>query len=378
MSGPHGRAAAARTLVIGGGHAGLCVVGALGRRDVGCVVLDDADRLGDTWRRRYDGLRLNTERDASRIPDVDLPGGVGRWPGRDEWADHVESAAEQLGVERLAERARRVVRDGDAWAVVTDGGRRRADVVVVATGRNRVPVIPPWPGRDGSRVPIVHSSDYRRPEGFEGRHVLVVGAGNSGTEIAHLLRAAGVRVTLSMRTRPVWARRELLGTNLTELARAGRSMPSWLVDASGRAMQPLLFGRMRAHGLGPPQRRLSQVDEASGATLDSGFVDDVKAGRIDLVAAVDHLDGDVVVLVDGERVRPDVVVAATGTTPALGDLLDEALVDDGWPVVREAPFEQAPGLFTAGLNPATLTAFHPDFVAEAEPIADAIAARLAG
>ncbi|WP_420453750.1 flavin-containing monooxygenase [Ilumatobacter sp.] len=375
-----------RVVVIGAGHAGLCVVSALARRDVGCTVIDGAVRLGDVWRHRYDDLRLNTARDASRIPGATLPHDVGSWPTRDEWADHIESAARQLGVERRRERVERVERRPRGWAVVCADGEGRvgggpvgeiaADAVVVATGRDRVPTIPPWPGLASSPIEVIHSSSYHRPSPFVGRRVLVVGAGNSGTEIAHLLASAGVEVTLSMRTRPVWARRELFGTDLTDLAIAGRAMPSWVVDASGRAMQPLLFGRMRAHGLGPPQRRLSQVHQASGATLDSGFVGDVKAGRIELVAAVERFDGAAVVLVDGSSSRPDVVIAATGTTPALGELLDDDLVDGGWPVCGEAPFEQAPGLFTAGLNPAELTAFHPDFIIEAEQIADAIVTRL--
>lgn len=369
---------APKIIVVGAGHAGLCVVGALSRRNVASTVFDDADRLGDVWRHRYDGLHLNTERDASAIPDTRLPDDVGRWPTGDEWADHIESAATQLGVERVDERVVLVERGiGRNWTVVTEGSRHDADVVVVATGRNRVPTIPPWPGLADTTLDVVHADAYRNPEPFLDRRVLVVGAGNSGTEIAHLLSAAGVDVTLSMRTRPVWAQRELFGTNLTEIAKMGRQLPSWMVDLSGRVMQPLLFGRMKSYGLGPPQRRLSQVDEASGATLDSGFVDDVKQRRIFLVAALDWIDGRTCVLTDGTRIEPDVVIAATGTTPALTEIVPSDLVENGWPHVGASPFEQAPGLFTAGLNPAKLTAFHPDFITEAEQIADRIVSRLA-
>ena len=82
-------------------------------------------------------------------------------------------------------------------------------------------------------------------------------------------------------------------------------------------------------------------------------------------------------LVDGSRVPADVVIAATGYEPGLRAVLPAELLDEsGWPVVGEAPFEQSPGLFTAGLNPAKLTAFHPDFITEAEDIADAIVSRL--
>lgn len=375
-------------VVVGAGHAGLCVVSALRARGRTAHVIDGAARLGDTWRARYDGLRLNTSRAVSTIPGTVLDPGVGDWPTRDEWATHVESAAEQLGVQRQRARVRSIRRgavgwaielvdDADADAMTTAVTTITADVVVVATGRHRVPAIPPWPGADDTGVEVLHAAGYRDPTPFTGRRVLVVGAGNSGTEIAHLLCAAGVDVALSMRTRPVWARREFLGTDLSSVARTARRLPSWMVDVSGRLMQPLLFGRMRRYGLGPPQRRLSRVEEASGATLDSGFVDDVKSRRIELVAALERLDRNGAILADGSRRKVDVVIAATGYRPDLGELLPaELVVDDGWPAVRDAPFEQAPGLYTAGLNPATLTAFHPDFITEGAQIADAIVSRL--
>lgn len=365
-------------VVIGAGHAGLCVVQALQRRGVACTVVDHADRLGDVWRARYDGLHLNTERDASVVPGTTIPHDVGRWPTGDEWADHIESAADQLGVERIRATVRSVERvdERDCWCITFDGAEPiEARAVVVATGRNRVPEKPTWTGVDSTTIEVIHAAEYHDPGPFIGRRVLVVGAGNSGTEIAHLLRAADVDVTLSMRTRPVWARRELFGSNLTEFARLGRRLPAWMVDVSGRLMQPLLFGRMKPFGLGPPQRKLSRVAEASGATLDSGFVDDVKAGRIPVVAAIDWIDGRECVLTDGTRVQVDVVIAGIGYTPALDDFLPPDLVTDGWPMMRESPFEQAPGLFTAGLNPAKLTAFHPDFITEADEIAVAIGLR---
>jgi len=372
---------AVRVAVIGAGHAGLCVVEALGRRGIRPVVFDDADRLGDTWRARFDGLVLNTHRDLSAVPTVPLPETMGEWPERDEWADHVEHAAETLGVERRPQRVTEVSAVDGAWQVTTTSEEAEPstapnpfDVVVVATGRHRAATMPPWPGIDATPIEVMHSRQYRNPDAFAGRRVLVVGGGNSGTEIAHLVASAGVETLISIRRRPVFARREMFGTNLTSVARFAKWMPERLIDLSGRLMQRVLFGSLRDVGLGPPQHRLSDVEAAAGATIDSGFVDDVRAGRIEVVDAVERFDADRVVTADGRRLRVDVVVAATGYEPGLDDLLAPELLDDGWPHVKEPPFRQAPGLYTAGLNPATLTAFHPDFITEAEQIAAAIAA----
>lgn len=364
--------------VVGAGHAGLCVVAALRRRGLGAVVFDDAMRLGDVWRARYDGLVLNTERDASLIPGIEPAAGMRRWPRRDRWADYVQSAGRQLAPDRRQVRVEAVEAVGDRWALRTrprvDEGTD-FDVVILATGRARVPLLPCWNEPPAGRVRILHSSEFRNAADHRGQRVVVVGSGNSGAEIAHILTAGGVDVTWSIRTRPVWARRELFGTDLTALAARGKSLPDRVVDIGARLAQPVLFGRLRPYGLGPPERRLSQVQQASGATLDSGVIDDVKSGRVRLIGDIEAITETGVRSRDGSTVDCDTVIAATGFAPGLDGLLPGECLDNGWPRVGDAPFEQAPGLFTAGLNPATLTAFHPDFVSEAESIADAVLRR---
>lgn len=359
--------------IIGAGHAGLCVVEALQRRGVTPAVFDPADRLGDVWRRRYDALVLNTRRDASSIPGVVAPASMGQWPGKDEWADHIEHAAAEFGVECIPESVESIRRDGDAWELTTSAGTHRAQVVVVATGRNHEPVIPPWSGSAASPIRVIHAATFKRPEPFVGRRVLVVGSGNSGVEIAHLCTAAGVDTTISIEHRPVFTRREFFGTDLTTAARRAKRLPDRVIDVAGRLLQFALFGRLRRFGLGPPEMRLSNVAEVSGATLDSGFIDDVRAGRISVTDAVDHFDGDHVVTRSGRRLAVDVVIAATGYSPELDGLLPPDALLRGWPRAKQTPWMSAPGLYTAGLNPATLTSFHPDFISEADQIAEDIA-----
>lgn len=365
--------------IVGAGHAGLCAAEALQRRAIVPTMFDHADRLGDVWRQRYDDLILNTRSDASAVPGVALPLDIGKWPGKDAWADHIENAATVLEVDRRATTVHRIEHDGENWLMTTDDGPVGASTVIVATGRNHRPVVPAWTGVEASSIDLWHASEFKCPGPLVGRRVLVVGAGNSGVEIANLCAAAGIETMLSMERRPVFARREFFGTDLTSAARRAKALPDRMVDLSGRVLQFLLFGRLRRWRIGPPEMRLSNVAEASGATLDSGFIAAVKQGRITVVDAVDHFDGAHVVTRTGLRLEVDVVVAATGYSPALGDLLPADTLDDaGWPRCRTAPWASAPGLYTAGLNPATLTAFHPDFITEADQIAADIAKRKHG
>lgn len=380
-----------RVAIVGAGHAGLCVAGALQRRGIVPLVFDSSNRIGDPWRARYNGLVLNTHRDAAKIPGVPMPPGLAVWPARDDWANHIEYAAEALKVELRAIKVETIRHHPDGgWLlahapaisarVVPAPQRQRAqmqiynrwDIVVIATGRNRVPIVPDWPGMPDSPVEVLHSSLFRDPISFLGRSVLVVGGGNSGTEIAHLLSRSGVDTTISIRKKPVFARREFFGMNLTAAAAVAKHFPDRIVDMGGRLNQLLIFGRLAQYGIGPPDHRLSDVESASGATIDSGFVEDVKAGRIAVIDALQRFDGDEIVTFSGIRRRVDVVIAATGSTPALENVLPDDLLVDGWPRQKRPPFLQAEGLYTAGLNPASLTSFHPDFVAEAKLIADDI------
>lgn len=383
-----------RVAIVGAGHAGLCVAGALQRRGIVPLVLDASNRIGDTWRARYNGLVLNTHRDASKIPGVTMPPEVAVWPVRDDWANYIEHAAEALKVELQTIKVQTIRPHPDGgWQLsyapaigaqaVPAPERQRAqmeickhwDVVVIATGRNRMPIVPDWPGMSDSPVEVLHSSLFRDPASFLERRVLVIGGGNSGTEIAHLLARSGVDTTISIRKKPVFARREFFGMNLTAAAAVAKHLPNRIVDMGGRLNQLLMFGRLARYGIGPPDHRLSDVESAAGATIDSGFVEDVKAGRIAAIDALERFEGDEIVTFSGRRQRVDVVIAATGSTPALENLLPDDFLVDGWPRQKRQPFSQATGLYTAGLNPPSLTSFHPDFVAEAELIAADIISR---
>ena len=340
-------------VVLGAGAAGLGTAAALERHGVRSVVLE-RDRPAASWRGRYDGLRLNTMRSMSGLPGRRPSRRLGRWPTRDGWADYL---ARYAGVQRLdvwsSIEARRVDRHDDGFVVTTSDGELAARIVVVATGHDRVPVIPGWPGRDRYAGRLLHSSDYRSPEPFAGQRVLVVGAGNSACEIAHLLSHEAAKVWVSVRTPPLILRREYMGVPLTLLALPAMVAPDRVVDRAGWLLQRLAFGDLSSFGLPPSPRGLSRMRHTYWSPpLDSGFVDDAKQGRVEIVGAVEALDRTGVSLADNRRVEPDAVVAATGYRPGLAPLVGHlgVLRDDGEPQMGGVTFPQAPGLFFAGFR----------------------------
>jgi putative flavoprotein involved in K+ transport len=173
------------TIVIGGGQAGLSVGYHLARRGRPFLILDANQRVGDAWRTRWDSLRLFTPARYSGLAGMPFPGPAYSFPTKDEMADYLEAYAAHfqlpvrtgVGVDRLTK--------GDGRFVVAVGDRRlEADNVVVAMANYQRPRVPALASELDPAVVQLHSLDYRNPSQLQEGGVLIVGAGNSGAEIA--------------------------------------------------------------------------------------------------------------------------------------------------------------------------------------------------
>jgi len=343
-------------VVVGAGAAGIAVAAELGRRGIGTLVIERRDGVGGSWDRRYNGLRLNTVRWLSAPRHSRIPRAAGRWPTREAFARHLRNFAERerLTVE-LGTEVRRVDRREDGYALETTRGPRLARFVVVATGYDRSPSIPAWPGRESFQGRLIHASEYRRAGDFQGQDVLVVGIGNTGTEIAvQLDRAGAARVRVAMRTPPNLVPLELLGIPITVLGRLGEAQPGVLSDWLGTAIQRLEWGDLSPYGLPPAPYGIGTELRVKGLgpVVDRGFVAALKEDRLEIVPAVEGFQGADVCLVDSSRIRPQVVIAATGYRMGLEPLVGHLGVLDpsGRPIhVRGEADPAAPGLFFNGL-----------------------------
>ncbi len=186
------------TVVIGAGQCGLAAAFHLRRRGLPFVVLDGGERVGDQWRQRWDSLRLFTPGRSSSLPGWRFPAPGGAFPTKDEMGDYLEAYARRFELPvRSAVRVRALRGDGDDFVVETSAGRFRAEQVIVATGRQRHPKVPDPAADLDPSLPQLHSVDYRNPGQLPAGPVLVVGAGNSGADLALELRSAGHQVWLS-------------------------------------------------------------------------------------------------------------------------------------------------------------------------------------
>ena len=173
------------TVVIGGGQAGLSVGYHLKKRGVPCVILDAHARVGDAWRKRWDSLRLFTPARFSSLDGLPFPADPSSFPTKDAMADYLEAYTRYFELPiRCGARVQRLSRVGDRFLVVAGDQQFEANNVVVAMANYQRPRVPAFARDLNPRIVQLHSFDYRNPSQLQPGGVLIVGAGNSGAEIA--------------------------------------------------------------------------------------------------------------------------------------------------------------------------------------------------
>ncbi len=183
------------TVVIGAGQAGLSVGYHLRRTGRSFVILDGNARVGDNWRQRYDSLRLFTPARYGGLPGGRFPGRGSATLTKDEMADYLESYATRFSLPvRPGVRVERLRREGDIYVISAGGRTYEASNAIVASGAHRDPRVPAIANELDPAIVQLHSSEYRNPSQLREGGVLVVGAGNSGGDIAYEV----------VRTHPTW------------------------------------------------------------------------------------------------------------------------------------------------------------------------------
>jgi putative flavoprotein involved in K+ transport len=173
------------TIVIGAGQAGLSVGYHLERLGVPFLILEANQRIGDTWRERWDSLRLFTPARFNGLDGLPFPAQRWAFPTKDEMADYLEAYARRFDLPvRTGVRVERLARVDGRFVLEADGETFTADNVVVAMATYQKPVVPASARELDPAIVQVHSFEYRNPAQLRDGAVLIVGAGNSGAEIA--------------------------------------------------------------------------------------------------------------------------------------------------------------------------------------------------
>ena len=321
------------TVVIGGGQAGLAVGYHLQRKDLPFVILDENSRIGDVWRHRWDSLRLFTPASYSGLPGMAFPGPGSAYPTKDETADYFETYVERFGLPvRTSVKVDRLSDTGDGFVVAVGDEQLFADNVVVATGAYQHQLIPVFATQLDSHILQLRSDEYRNPGQLREGGVLVVGAGNSGSEIA--LEIAGQH--------PVWLSGPDTGQEPT---RAG-SIPD-------RLLTPLLWlAATRLTVRTTPGRKLRDafIDPPRGIPLGRVRRKDIVAAGIERVPRTTGVSNGQPTLEDGRVLEVSNVIWCTGFTHDYDWIEPPIATAMGLPVHDRGIVESRPGLYFIGLR----------------------------
>jgi dimethylaniline monooxygenase (N-oxide forming) len=314
-----------RVAVIGAGAAGLAAAKALCEAGMTPEVFEETETVGGLWVYREDGfgpayrsLRTNTSRQITAYSDFPFSPGVPDFPTRVEVERYLQRYAETFDLVPLIRfgcRVDAVCARERGWSVTAGSWTGDFDAVVICSGIFRKPAFPALPGRASFAGGMLHSLDYRRPEPFAGRDVLVVGLGSSAVDIAADLVGTAARVTLSVR-RGAWvAPRFVAGRPLDHYAgRLAAALPARLRTHRRRA---LLLGEYARRGVDPPATVWAHAgvpfdpEKAPGVGSDS-LLPRVMAGEIRVVPAIEQISGRHVILTHGRRLQPDAIIFCTG------------------------------------------------------------------
>ena len=173
------------TIVIGAGQAGLSVGYHLRRSNIPFVILEAHQRIGDSWRKRWDSLRLFTPARFNGLDGMAFPAPPHSCPTKDEMGDFLEAYARRFNLPVRTGMAVESLRRVNGHFVVSTGGETlEATNVVVAMASYQKPRVPPYAGELDPAIVQRHSCEYHSPSELKPGSVLVAGAGNSGAEIA--------------------------------------------------------------------------------------------------------------------------------------------------------------------------------------------------
>lgn len=312
------------TVVVGGGQAGLAIGYYLKEQRRDFVILDAGSRVGDAWRGRWDSLNLFTPAGHSALPGMNFPAPRDYYPTKNDMADYLQRYVRKFDLPvRLGRRVDSLSWRDSAYLLVSEEERYVAENVVVATGPYHTPRIPAFARHLDPSIFQIHSSGYRNPQQMPEGNALVVGAGNSGAEIALELAAT---------------RRTYLSGRDTGYAPAGllRSRLFWW-----------LINRVTADTrLG---RKGKEYDRLHGTPLIGLKPKDIVRAGVDRVPRVEGVVDGKPKLTGGRVLEVAGVVWATGFAPDFGWIQLPIFDEGGYPIHRRGVVDAAPELYFLGL-----------------------------
>jgi putative flavoprotein involved in K+ transport len=313
-------------VVIGGSQAGLAMGYHLRKLGLRFLILDAGPDVGHVWRSRWDSLKLFTPSQYSGLPAMAFPSPNDTYASKNDVASYLEAYVSAFDLPmRLNSRVKSLSQREGAFVVATADEKLTASQVVVATGPFQVPLIPPIARDLDESVFQTHSAHYRNPAQLpEGGHVLVVGGGNSGFQIAE----------------------ELAATRSVDLA-VGKPVPSFPQRLLGKDLFWWLsgIGFMNISTDSRLGRKLSKRDVLIGSSPRR-----LRRSGVNLRKRLTSAKGRRVMFADGSEQDVDAIVWATGYRPDFTWIDIPTIRDERGGIIHRRGVTDVPGLLFIGLT----------------------------
>lgn len=310
--------------VIGAGVSGLAAAKYLHQASIPFDCIDERQSVGGIWAYTeqpgitcaWRTLNQNSPRGTYDYSDFPMPDHYADFPSAAEVSDYLNAYVDHFGFRNRLRLGRRVERvepraDGSWDVTLDDGETRRYGAVVVANGHHHDPRYPDYAADFTGEA--LHSQDYRHRERFLGKRVLVVGLGNSASQIAVDVSHAAEHTLLSVR-RGAWILPHFVrGKPYNAWVNPPpwwvyRFVPDALLYPAVSLYVRLLLGRPDQHGLPKPDHHFGQALP----TICEGIHDRIGYGRLSIKPAVSKIEDRRVTFADGSEAVVDAIIYGTG------------------------------------------------------------------
>lgn len=315
------------TVVIGAGQSGLAAAYFLKKNNEKFIILDSGNAVGNSWRERWDSLRLFTPSQYDGLPGFKYPAARGTLPTKEEMADYLSNYANKFSFPvELNTKVMELNKSGGGYELITSNGNIYAKNVIVATGTNPYAYVPEFSSDLNEQIKQIHSSEYKNPQSFPASDTLVVGAGTSGVEIA---------IELS-KSRPTF----LSGKPTPHI-------PDFIFRYFGRLYW--LFAYFILTIKTPVGRKVKPIITASGSPLISVSINEVKEAGIECLPRLKGVENGLPLLDDGRILEVASIVWATGYKPDFSWIKFDVSDAAGWPKTYRGISKEFQGLYFAGM-----------------------------
>lgn len=325
------------TLIAGAGPAGLAVAGRLSQMGLPFLLLEKGHTIAPSWHDHYERVCLHTVKEYSDLPGMEMPGHYPTYVPRLDLIAYWEDYARKMGIAPVyGQEVLKIRREGAHWVTETATHIFHSKNVVVATGYNRSPYMPVWPGQEHFKGALLHSHLYRKATPFAGKRVLLIGMGNTGAELAIDLYENGAFPYVSVRGPVNFIRRDIAGRPAQKTAILLGKLPNWASDFIARQVQKLTVGDLTPYGVPKspyaPSEQLRRFGKVP--VIDIGAIDLIKQGKIKILPEIQRFNENSVTFTDGRTEDFDAVIACTGFRARVEDFVENAqrlLNERGYP-----------------------------------------------